>query len=472
MNKVSAPGLVDAEQRSFASMSSTTPIPPVAETLASFAHAIRPGELPPRVAHEGKRSLLNFIGTAIGVAYSPVVESAVRVLEPFSGSHLASLIGRHERIDPLSAAFVNAISGNLLDYDDTHLKTVIHPTAPVAPPVLALSEARGYSGAAALTAFALGAEVECRIGNSVTGGHYARGWHITATCGVFGGALATAHLMQLPAAKIAHALGIAASQSAGIVENLPTEAKNVGMGNSARGGLLAALLAAEGYDAAARAIEGPLGWAHATGDQPDLDEIVGGLGERWELLENTYKPYPSGIVMHAIVDACLDLKARHRIEPKDIASVTVAGDRLLHARGDRVVRNEKDARVSIHYSVAAPFLWGGFGVTELDPGRVMSSESAALRAKVKPVLDESMPQGAARVAVTLANGTVHETTVDAARGSLQKPMSDAEIEAKVLDLVRQAGTGLDAERIIGSVWALDSADSVNALMASTVARKP
>ena len=449
-----------------------TPAPaPVAETLARFACAIRPGELPPRVAHEAKRSLLNFIGTAIGVAYSPVVEAAVRVLEPYSGSHLASLIGRHERLDPLSASFVNAIAGNLLDYDDTHLKTVIHPTAPVAPPVLALAEARGYSGSAALTAFALGAEIECRIGNMVTGGHYSRGWHITATCGVFGAALATAHLMQLPPAKMAHALGIAASQSAGIVENLPTEAKNVGMGNSARGGLLAALLAAEGYDAAPRAIEGQRGWARATGDEPKLDEIIGQLGERWELLENTYKPYPAGIVMHAIIDACLDLKERHGIRADEIAAVTVTGDRLLLDRGDREVRNEKDARVSIHHSVAAPFLWGSFGVAELEPAKVMSPEAVLLRSKVKAECDDRMAQGAARVAVHLARGTVHETTIEAARGSLQKPMTDAEIEAKVRELVRLAGTDLDAGHIIASVWGLDQASSVTALMASTVARK-
>lgn len=452
-------------------MTSNPKTAPVAETLAKFVSAIRPGDLPPRVAHEAKRSLLNFVGSAIGVAYAPVVETAVRVLEPFSGSHLATLIGRHERLDPLSASFVNAISANLLDYDDTHLRTVIHPTAPVAPPVLALAEARGYSGGAALTAFALGAEIECRIGNMVTGGHYGRGWHITATCGVFGAALASAHLLQLPPAKIAHALGIAASEAAGIVENLPTEAKNVGIGNSARGGLLAALLAAEGYDAAPRAIEGPLGWARATGDEPNLDEIIGQLGERWELLENTYKPYPAGIVMHAIIDACLDLKSRHGIKAVDIASVTVAGDRLLLARGDRDVRNEKDARVSIHHSVAAPFLWGNFGVPELDLARVMSPEAVALRGKVKAERDDSMAQGAARVVVRLANGTVHETTVLAARGSLQKPMTDAEIEAKVRDLVKLAGTDLDADHIIASVWGLDKADSVTALMASTVARK-
>ena len=453
-------------------MSRTQSTAPAALTIANFAAAVSPGSLPPEVLHEAKRSLLNYVGGAIGVAYAPVVETAVRVLEPFSGSHTATLIGRHERLDPLSASFVNAVSSNLLDYDDTHLRTVIHPTAPVAPPVLALAETRQLSGAAALTAFALGAEIECRIGNMVTGGHYARGWHITATCGVFGSALASAYLMRLPPEKIAHALGIAASQSAGIVENLPTEAKNVGMGNAARGGLLAALFAERGYDAAPRAIEGPLGWARAMGDEPVLDELLGGLGERWELLKNTYKPYPAGIVMHAIIDACLDLRTRHGIKAADIASVTVSGDKLLIARGDREVRNEKDARVSIHHSVAATFLWGAFGIGELEPAKVMAPEATALRAKVKGELDERLAQGATRVVVRMASGDVHETTVTAARGSIEKPLTDAEIEAKVRDLVRIAGTDLDAAHVIAGVWGIDKAPNVVALMASTVARKP
>lgn len=444
---------------------------PAAETIARFVDGIALGALPSEVAHEAKRSLLNFLGCAVGVAYAPVVETAVRVLEPFSASHTATLIGRHERLDPLSASFVNAIAANLLDYDDTHLRTVIHPTAPVAPAVLALAETKGLSGSAALTAFALGAEIECRLGNMVTGGHYSRGWHITATTGVFGAALASGYLLQLPPEKLAHALGIAASSSAGIVENLPNEAKNVGMGNAARGGLLAALFAERGYDAAPRAIEGPLGWARAMGDAPMLDELVGGLGERWELLRNTYKPYPAGIVMHAIVDACLELKARHGIAAGAIESVTVSGDVLLLARGDRAVRNERDARVSIHYSVAAPFLWGAFGVAELAPDKVMSPEAIALRGKVKAERDDSLPQGAARVVVRLANGTTHETTVLSARGSSEKPLTDADLEAKVREQAALAGTGLDASRIAAGVWGLDAASDVNALMAAVVSRK-
>ncbi len=453
-------------------MTAAATTPPASRQIADFVTGTAPGALPSEVLHEAKRSLLNFVGGAVGVAYSPVVETAVRVLEPFSGPRTHTLIGRHERLDPLSTSFINAVSANLLDYDDTHLRTVIHPTAPVAPVALALAETRPLTGAQVVTAFALGAEIECRIGNMVTGGHYARGWHITSTCGVYGAAVAAGYLLGLSPEKLAHALGIAASQSAGIVENLPTEAKNVGMGNAARGGLLAALFAEAGYDSAPRAIDGPLGWARAAGDEPQLDELIGGLGTRWELLKNTYKPYPAGIVMHSIIDACLDLKSRHKIEASEIASVTVSGDALLLARGDRVVRNERDARVSIHHSVAAPFLWGAFGVRELDRERVMSVEAVALRAKVNGERDDTIPQGGSRVLVRLVDGTIHEATVLHARGSIEMPMTDTEIENKVRTLVALAGTGLDAEKMIAGVWGLDAAPGVMALMAATVARMP
>ena len=179
--------------------------------------------------------------------------------------------------------------------------------------MLALAQARGFSGRAVLTAFILGVEVECRVGNAVSPGHYARGWHITSTCGVFGAAAACARLLGLSADQIANAIGIAASQSAGIVENLPSAAKNVSVGNAARNGLFAALLAAEGYSASPRAIEGPLGWARAMGDEPDIGRLTGGLGKTWEIAKNTYKPYPAGIVFHAVIDACFNLRAK--LEP-------------------------------------------------------------------------------------------------------------------------------------------------------------
>ncbi len=425
----------------------------VGEILGRFVAESRWEALPPSVRHEGKRSLLNFIGCAIGAAQTPPIEQAMRVLLPLSGAARVIVLGRRERLDPLNAAFVNAISANLLDYDDTHLATVIHPSAPVAPAALALAEQRGLSGEALLHAFILGAEIECRIGNAVSPGHYARGWHITTTCGVFGAAMASAKLLGLSDEQTWHALGIAASQSAGLVENLPNGAKNVAVGNAVRNGMLAALMAQQGYTGAPAAIEGALGWARAMGDTPVLAAMTEGLGERWEVLLNTYKPYPCGIVMHAVIDACLAL--RHELVSSDIAEITVSGDQLLLDRGDRAVANERDARVSIHHCAAVAFLFGAAGLREFSEAVVQDPAVVALRRRVRAQLKTDSPRGAATVCVRVTGGRVLEKTVLHAKGSTEQPLSDAELEAKFRG---QAPKPMD--EVIAAVWRLDALETI------------
>ena len=414
--------------------------------------------------HEAKRSILNFFATALGSANDPAVTAALRTLLPFSGTATSAVIGRSEQLDAMCASFVNAISANLLDFDDTHLDTIIHPAAPVAAPVLALAQARGFSGQAVLTAFILGVEVECRIGNAVSPGHYARGWHITSTCGVFGAAAGCAKLLGLSAAQISNAIGIAASQSAGIIENLPSAAKNVSVGNAARNGLFAALLAAEGYSASPRAIEGPLGWARAMGDAPDLGRLTGGLGKTWEIAKNTYKPYPAGIVFHAVIDACFNLRTKLNVRTDDIVSVTVQGSALLLARGDRPVRNERDARVSIHHCAACALLLGTAGVTEFADATVFRPDIVSLRQKVEAELDAALPDGAARVIIRVTSGETLSEIVMEAKGSLADPLSDRDIEAKLRDCARLGRTDWDIDRIIDGVWHLDKLADVSTLM--------
>ena len=389
---------------------------------------------------------------------------AMRVLTGLSGTERVPVLGRAERLDLLGAAFINAIGANLLDYDDTHLRTVIHPTAPVAPAALALAEQRGLSGAAVLHAFILGAEVECRIGNAVSPGHYARGWHITSTCGVFGSAAASAKLLGLNAEQTWHALGIAASQSAGVVENLPSAAKNVSVGNAARNGLFAALLAEQGYTAAPAAIEGALGWARAMGDDPAISDVTDGLGERWEVLQNTYKPYPCGIVMHAVIDACLALRREHAITTSEIAEIIVSGDQLLLDRGDRTVSNERDARVSIHHCAAVSFLFGTAGLQEFSAETVGDPAVVALRARVQARLNIDSPRGAATATVRTADGRILEATVLHARGSTERPLADPEIEAKVRDLARYGGFRGSVEDVIAAVWQLDTMTTIDPLI--------
>jgi 2-methylcitrate dehydratase PrpD len=436
----------------------------VGERFGQFVEASRWHALPQALRREGKRSLLNFIGCALGVASTPPIEMAMRVLTRLSGAEQVTVIGRAERLDPLGAAFINAVAGNLLDYDDTHLRTVIHPTAPVAPAALALAEQRGLSGAEMLHAFILGAEVECRIGNSVSPGHYARGWHITSTCGVFGSAVASAKLLGLNAEQTWHALGIAASQSAGLVENLPSAAKNVSVGNAARHGLFAALLAEQGCTAAPAAIEGALGWARAMGDDPSISEVTEGLGERWELLKNTYKPYPCGIVMHAVIDACLALRRDHAVRAAEIAEIIVSGDQLLFDRGDRSVTNERDARVSIHHCAAVSFLFGTAGLREFSEEMVHDNAVAALRALAAVRLDSNSPKGAAIATVRTIDGRTLEETVLHARGSTEQPLSDQDIEAKVRELARHGAFSGRIDDVIAAAWELDKLGTIHPLI--------
>ena len=164
--------------------------PPVSQFLAEFAAGLTWADLPDDVRHNTKRSLLNFFGTAFAGAHDVALEHTAAVLDEFKGAGSATLIGRAATTDPMTAAFVNGAAGNVHDFDDTHIRTVIHPTAPVAPALLALAERQKMSGEDFLLALALGIETACRIGNAVSPEHYARGWHITATCGVFGAALA------------------------------------------------------------------------------------------------------------------------------------------------------------------------------------------------------------------------------------------------------------------------------------------
>lgn len=440
----------------------------ISEILARFVAATSWADLTAQ-GHEAKRSILNFFATALGSSGDLAVTTALATLAPFSGPHSSVIVGRDERLDPLCAAFVNAVSANLLDFDDTHPGTIIHPAAPVAAAVLALAEPRSSSGRDVLTAFILGVDVECRIGNAVSPGHYARGWHITSTCGIFGAAAAAGKLLGLPEEKIAHALGIAASQSAGIVENLPSAAKNVSVGNAARNGILSALLAQNGYEAAPRAIEGPLGWARAMGDEPDLARLTRDLGQSWEIAANTYKPYPAGIVFHAVIDACLELRVGLSVD--EIEEVAVSGSALLLARGDRPVRNERDARVSIHHCAACALMTGAAGVAEFSQATVFRPDIAAFRQKVRAELDRSMPDGAARVVIRLKSGRLLSETVTAPRGSLSDPLSDADLEAKLRDGLRQSGSRWDGERVIEAIWRLERLADMSGLLHHPAATK-
>ena len=292
----------------------------VTRTLARYLVGSRFTDIPQAVKHEAARALLNWAGCAIGSSHHETVECALAALADFSGPPQAGLLGRRERMDILHAALLNGISSHVLDFDDTHARAV-HPSAPVLPAILALAEWRRLSGEELVHAFVLGVEAECRVGLAVFPEHYERGWHITGTAGVFGAAAAAGKLLNLNEQQMTWALGIAATQSSGLREMFGSMCKSYHPGHAAHDGLTAALLAARNFTSSERGIEAPRGWGHVLSTKFDPTKITAELGQRFELMSNMYKPFACGLVVHATIDACIQLRNEHGLQPDAIASV-------------------------------------------------------------------------------------------------------------------------------------------------------
>jgi 2-methylcitrate dehydratase PrpD len=439
----------------------------VTRELAGFIAGSRWQDIPPEVRREGVRGLLNYIGCALGGCGDEAIGLATRVLSPSFGAPQAGLVGRTERCDVLNAAFLNAASANVLEYDDTHLPTVMHPAAPVAPGLFALAEARGTSGVELVHAFILGVEAGCRIGTAVMPHHYRRGAHITATCGIFGAASAAGKLIGLDAVRMNWALGHAATQSAGLVESLGSMSKSIGVGNSARNGLASALFAEAGFTAAESAIEGRYGFAAVASDTVDLGKITDGLGERWEILANAYKPYPCGVVLFPVIDACLEL--RKRLEVSRIARIVVRGHPLLRERTDRPdVGDGRSAKVSLQHTIAVALLQGAAGLAQYTDAAVADPSVQALRDKVTAEDDAAIPVESAVVAVQLDDGSSLSEHVRHGRGTPGRPMSDIELDAKVSELAAFGAPFVDTPALIAALRDVEALGDAAHIMRMTV----
>ncbi|HWD57732.1 MAG TPA: MmgE/PrpD family protein [Stellaceae bacterium] len=445
------------------------PNPAVTRELAAFAAGSTWRDVPPAVRREGIRGLLNYTGCALGGCGDEAIGLAVRVLAPSFGAPQAGIIGRGERCDALNAAFLNAASANVLEYDDTHLPTVMHPAAPVAPGLFALAEARGASGEELLHAFILGVEVSCRVGNGLMPHHYRRGAHITATCGIFGAAAAAGKLLGLDAVRMNWALGHAATQSAGLVESLGSMSKSIGVGNAARNGLAGALFAEAGFTAAETAIEGKYGFAAVASDTVDLGKMTQGLSDTWEILANAYKPYPCGVVLFPVIDACLELRARLGVPAAQIEQIVVRGHPLLRERTDRPdVADGRSAKVSLQHSVAIALLQGAAGIAQFTDAAVADPAVRALRAKVMAEDDPTIPVESAYVELLLANGTRLSEQVKDGRGTPGRSMSDPELDAKVNECAAFGAPLVDVAALIAMVRGLETLDVAAQIMRITV----
>jgi len=432
--------------------------------LARFVARSRTEDVPSAARHEATRSLVNFLGCALGGSRHEAVSIALATLAPFSGPPRAGVIGRRERLDCPHAALVNGMSAHVLDFDDTHLRTLLHPSVPVAPTLLALAEGRRLTGADFVHAFILGVEVECRVANAIYASHNVN-WYITGTAGVFGAAAAAGRALGLDENGMARALGIAATQAAGLREMAGTMCKSFVHGRAAQNGMLAALLAANGFTSSERAIEAPRGFAQVLAPGHRLDEITAALGERYEITGNTYKPHACGVVAHPVIDGCIGLRAEYSLKPDEIASVALRVHPLaLKLTGVREPGSGLESKWSLYHSAAVALCDGAAGEQQYTDGRVRDPAVARLRERVTAEPDPAIREDEAHVAIVLRDGRRIERHVEHALGSTANPMSDRELERKFRALAEEALTPDAIEALIDECWAVERLADVAELM--------
>jgi 2-methylcitrate dehydratase PrpD len=408
-----------------------TNAPGITEMLARFVIEHPSRGWSDAVEREAHRTFANWVGCAIGPSQHETMQAVLAAVQMLSPAPQASVLGRREKVDIASAALLNGISSHTFDFDDTHLKTIIHPAGPVAPAALALAEHLGLSGRPLIDALVLGIEVSCRVGNAIYPDHYDRGWHITGTTGMLGSAAACSRLLGLDAARTQMALGIAASQPIGVREQFGTMTKPFHPGGAARVGLMSALMAKHGYTASRRALEAPRGLLQVFSDKTDWSEITEGLGQRWEAALNTYKPFACGIVIHPSIDACVQLRELHHLKAADIAKVTIRVHSLvLELTGKKTPATGLESKFSVYHSCAVGLLYGQAGEHEYTDAVVNRPEVTALRAKVEAIVDDRIDEASVDLTIRTTDGRDLHLFVEHAIGSVERPMTDEQLRAK------------------------------------------
>jgi 2-methylcitrate dehydratase PrpD len=428
----------------------------VTRRLAHYIFSAKAEDLPQSVRMEAARTLLNWVGCAVGGSRHETVDIAISALKPFCGPAQASVLGRRERLDIMHAALMNGISSHIFDFDDTHLKTIIHPAGPVASAILALSEHTPISGRDFLHALVLGVETECRIGNAVYPEHYDIGWHITGTAGVFGAAAASGKLLGLSEQQMIWALGLAATQPVGLREMFGTMTKSFHPGRAAQNGLTAAFLASRNFTSSDQGIEAKRGWANTLSTAHHYSQITDKLGETYEISLNTYKPFACGIVIHPAIDGCIQLRNKYKLSAGQIDLVDLKVHPLvLELTGKKTPQTGLEGKFSVFHAASVAIVQGAAGEKQFSDRMVRDPAIIALRDRVVAVIDPAIHEEQVRVAITLKGGQRVEQYVEHAIGSLQRPMTDADLESKFADLADGVLSKTQTRRLMDLCWGVE-----------------
>lgn len=422
---------------------------------------------PAGVKHECVRAVTNGVGCIIGGARHDMVEVARRALRDSEGRGRAKLLGRAEATDALSAALLNGVAGAAYSFDDNYADAMLHPSVPVLSALFAASGDRQTSGSAFLLACAVGLEVACRTTSALTvpPAEAEIGWSQTGVAAGIGAAAAVGNLIQLDEARLISAIGIAAAEAAGFRATHGSMAASLIFGRAAQSGVRACLLAREGFTGPGNAFEHKFGLLAGFSKKPNPAALTHGLGKYFELLKNTYKPFPCGLVIHPSIDAVLQLRSKLNVPAEEVAAVELIVSPQAQVFGAFAApRNELEAKTSLHHWAAAAIVTGAAGLAQGAADMLARPDIVDLRSRIVVTASPARGNESAEARFMLRNGERHALLVEHCVGSRERPMTDEELSQKFLG---QAVPVIGAERAAGvlqSCWRIEQLRDVSEIL--------
>jgi 2-methylcitrate dehydratase PrpD len=451
--------------------------------VAAFIVETTYRNLPEDVIELGKKSILDGLGLALSGTRAEtggITREYVQSLGVTRG--VSTVIGTSLKTPARFAAYANGIGIHADDYDDTQLAVapdrvyglLTHPTAPALSSTLALAEARGLSGRELMTAYHVGVEVECKVAEAIAPRHYDEGFHSTGTCGAIGAAASAAKVLGLDLTHTLRALGIAASEAAGLRENFGTMTKPFHAGRAAESGIVAADLARLGWTAADQILEAPRGFFRAAGGGYDPGAIRHKLGNPWTFRSPgvSIKPFPSGSLTHPGMTELSRLIRAEKIDGRKVERLDVGTNRNMpNALIYHQPRTGLEGKFSMEFCMAALLLYGKAGLSEFTDGVVNRPEVQNMMARVRfginPVAEAAGYNKMTTILeIHLQDGRTIQGRADFAKGSPAIPMSYAEVADKFLDCAAFAGWPHEkANAVVAAVRGLESLPDVRSLTA-------
>ncbi len=448
----------------------------VTDPLARFTASLSFEAIPGEVVARARMLILDCVGNIIRArAESESTPALLATIEEIGLGHgRARVFGDASTYGPAGAVLINATLAHSLDFDDTHAAAIVHAAAPIVPAALGAAGLNGASGADVVTAIVAGYEVALRIALALPpGGHYDRGFHPSATCGVFGAAAAASRVLRLNAAATASAFGIALSQSAGSLQFLANGAwtKRFQVGWAGMAGFFAAVLAKQGFKGAAEPLEGKHGFFHSYAPDPDPARAIQGLGSEWELMRTGVKPYPSCRWGHAGIDAALALRAKHGLKIEDIESVTLGLSRaamlLIGSPAEKKANpgNIVDAQFSGPFVIASALAtgtmaWGSYEGLDSLPIRALMQRITCV---FDPEIEAEFPANMSGKLTVTTKADRYSHTVIIPLGEPENFLTEAQLRDKFYDLVRWTMDGGGPETLADRILQLDRLERASTL---------